>query len=394
MPKRSSPSLNAMFGEVGQVKEVTELKDKVGELEAEIERLRAEQSQSSSEENTELQKKIEELTIQLAERGGVHEITLDRIQLDPEQPRQIYPESIINERAESLRREGQLSPVILIPLDDGTYRLFDGHLRHMAAPRAGLETLKAVFRKASDPIETFDRQLTTSIQSEKLHDLDLAAALIKLIHHRTGLAIDDIPSLTSNAVYRLRRSGNLRNLPSIQSAAVDIQLQWLQNQGLEDVQQQIFQIILGKSLNPATINSHAFPLLKLPKDVQEAMKRGLEPSKAKEIAKLTSEKLNTSKASATKIRKSLADEALDSLMPLSEVKKRVRSLIQENRKKASSSSTDTSGQSVDQAIAYLSNFDSMVDTIDAPDELEALRLTLTDQLKRIEEKLQGLTKRT
>ncbi|TBR56925.1 hypothetical protein B4U84_26130 [Westiellopsis prolifica IICB1] len=61
--------------------------------------------------------------------GGVHEIEIQRIKPDPEQPRQTFPLYQLQERAESLRRHGQKTPIVLIPQPQSEYILFDGELR-------------------------------------------------------------------------------------------------------------------------------------------------------------------------------------------------------------------------------------------------------------------------
>jgi ParB family chromosome partitioning protein len=120
---------------------------------------------------------------QLATQGGVHEIAINLIDPDPVQPRQTFPQLVIQERAESLRRQGQKNPIVLIPQLDGRYKLFDGELRWRSAPLAGMRKLKAVFlpkEEAPDEVVVFEGQIVSSIHSEKLHDLDLAAALIRV----------------------------------------------------------------------------------------------------------------------------------------------------------------------------------------------------------------------
>lgn len=387
-------SVSSMFAPTHQSREVSGLKDRVAELEAEIAHLRTQQPIGfTADDKVDLEQRIAELTDQLATRGGVHEVSIELIQPDPDQPRTIYPESVIHERAESLRREGQHSPIILIPLDDGQYRLFDGHLRRFAAPLAGLNTLKAVFREDSDPIERFDQQLTTSIQSEKLHDLDLAAGLIRLIGYRSKLTATDIPALTNSALQRLKRMGTVGKLKSLQAATADAQKQWLQEQGLEEKQQQVLQVILGKGLNPVSINSNAFPLLRLPNDVQEAIRQGLEASKAKALGQLTAEKLETTPAIAKKLRKRLIQDALKEQLSLSVIRRRIRELIRESTAQPAEPPTHApDGQrSIRQSVQQVKGLlDGMaIDPLQDRSHLEALKKALEEQLSQVQQLLGG-----
>lgn len=393
MPAKKSMSVSSMFATTHQSKEVSGLRDRVAELEAEIDQLRSQQApEFTAAEKDTLEQRIAELAEQLAHRSGVHEIPLASIQPDPDQPRTIYPESVIHERAESLRREGQLSPVILIPLENGQYRLFDGHLRQFAAPLAGLTTLKAVFRADSDPIDRFDQQLTTSIQSEKLHDLDLAAGLIRLISYRTELSSADIPTITNSALQRLKRMGTVSQLKRLQSATAEEQKQWLEQQGLEAKQQQVLQVILGKGLNPVSVNTNAFPLMRLSTDLQDAMRQGLEASKAKVIGQLTPEKLETTAAIATRLRKKLIQETLREQLSLSMIRQRVRDLIHESTSPDPSATRAGQGhrsvsQSVQQVKGLLQGI--AIDPQQDRASLEALKTALEEQLKQVQQLLNG-----
>lgn len=321
--------MSQLFAPTQQAQEVLGLKDRVAELEAEIEQLR---SKAQSHVNaTELEQKIAELTKELAQRSGVHEIPIEKIHPDPDQPRTIFPQSVIESRAKSLREEGQLTPVILIPLENGEYRLFEGELRWRSAPFAGMTHLKAVFRAPTDdPVATFDRQMTTSIQTEKLHGLDLANGLLRLLSYKYPEFKDrlhEVPGILNAAIQRLKRMKKLSELDRLQTATAEQQQQWLDLAGLRDEEKKILLVVLGKQLNPASVNANILPLIKLPKDVQQVMERGLDASKARVLAKLTPERLRVETSKAIALRESLATEALDQNWSLSQLQHKVQEVI-------------------------------------------------------------------
>ncbi len=327
MPK--ARPVSQLFAGAQQSHGTLQLKDRVVELEEEIERLR---NLDGSSESAELERQIQELTKELAQKGGEHEIPIDLIQPDPNQPRTIFPESIIEARAKSLKEDGQLTPVILIPLEDGTYRLFEGALRHLAAPRAGMTHLRAVFRRTNDDlIEIFDRQVTTSIQAEKLHGLDLAKALVKLIIGRYPEfqnVEEEIPSFLNASIQRLKRAGKVHEFDKLTSATAESQQQWLASADLREDERKVLRVILGKQLNPASVNANIIPLLKLPEDIQDAMCKGLEASKAKEVAKLTAQRLQVDERQVITLRQTIAQEALDQQWSLATLQKRIQKEIQ------------------------------------------------------------------
>jgi len=366
----ASPSLNG------------NLEDKVRMLEEEIETLRA--HQSSSEEQEALEQKIAELTAQLEERGGVHEIEVEKIQLDPNQPRTIYPQSVINIRAESLRKEGQLTPVILIPLENGEYRLFDGHLRRIAAPIAGLTHLKAVLRIEEDPAITFDQQLSTSIQSEKLHGLDLAYGLIKLMqYYDAALSEQQIPTILNTTIQKLKRFGKDSELERLQSTSLEEQQSWIESLDLDRQQRFVLEVILGKSLNPASINVNIFPLLKLPMDIQSAMREGLEASKARELGKLTATRLKLNEMEAIALRKSLAQEAIAQQWSLSILRQKIKDATQPKEE-----AKPRPAQRIVEKVQGL--FDGIaIDPYQDRAELEELEKQLQEQLAKVRSLLQA-----
>lgn len=290
------------------------LQERIQSLELEIETLR------NGGQANELEARIEELTQQLAS-GGERQIPIDSIHPDPNQPRTIFPESVIAARAKSLRENGQLNPIILVQVDDG-YQIFDGELRWRAASQAGLETLRAVFMPHSDSdVEVFDRQLVTGLESQKLHPLELAIALKKLTLMRYPSLdeyAEEFPSLLNSAFLKIRRQDKVAELESIRIADSVEQSDWVESlEGLSYPQQIILKVILGKQLNPGSVSVNVFPLLNLPEDLQKAAQRhGIDASKIRELAKVSDEG----------DRAKLIKQVLDEDMPLSEIKAQVKQL--------------------------------------------------------------------
>jgi ParB family transcriptional regulator, chromosome partitioning protein len=314
-----------------QAQEIYQLKAKIDELEAELKQSRS--NVVPSDLKKELETRVEELTRQLTAVSGEHEIAIALIDPDPDQPRKSFPQSVVQERAESLRRHGQQTPIILIPRSTGRYSLFEGELRTRGATLLGWEKLRAVFLlEASLPSqdEVLERQLITSIHSSRINDLDLAETIVRLLVHRhPSLEAENIPRLLQSALYQLDRSGQLSELEQIRIANESTQQQWLSDLNLKDSdEQKILALLLWLQLNPNSVKAHVFPLLNLPDDLKQAIRQvGIEPSKARELNKLSSEFLGGTDDNALKIRSQMLQKVIEEKLSLSQIKTLVKDTL-------------------------------------------------------------------
>lgn len=375
--------MKQLFGDAGQSQQLHQLRGRVEELEAEIAQLRA--AALGFEEKAALEQRIEELSTQLATSGGVHEISINLIDPDQSQPRQTFPETIVQERVESLRRQGQKTPVVLIPQSNGRYTLFDGELRWRAASLLGWATLKAVLLskdEALDEADIFEGQLVTSIHSQKLHDLDLATALLRLIVHKHPSLREqsaEIPKILNTAYRRLERERKHLELGQIRIAEQRVQSQWLETAGFKEVgEQAIFTVILGLQLNPISINNNIFPLLKLASDLKQVIKmEGLDASKAKELNRLSAEQLHLDNAAALQIRTSATQQVIREKLSVSKVKELVNDLIARYSKEPSNKPS---------VVAKLTKAvqDTKIEPTTQPEELKTLENALREKLAEIQ----------
>lgn len=81
--------------------------------------------------------------------GGVFDVSLDRIQANPAQPRKTFDEGELRTLAANLKLLGQLQPAVVRPVDGepGRYLLVMGERRWRAAQLAGLPTLQCILRQ-------------------------------------------------------------------------------------------------------------------------------------------------------------------------------------------------------------------------------------------------------
>ena len=105
------------------------------------------------------------------------EISLDKMRPNPNQPRRRFEG--LEELAQSLRDEGQLTPVLVRPNGDG-YELVSGERRWRAAKLAGLEVLRAEVRELTDEL-AYRLSLIENVARANLTPIEEAQAFRKLI---------------------------------------------------------------------------------------------------------------------------------------------------------------------------------------------------------------------
>ena len=112
--------------------------------------------------------------------SAISEIEVSRIAPNPEQPRRDFDETSLEELATSIKELGVVQPLTLRLTDDGTYQIIAGERRWRAATKAGLNTVPAYVRTASDS-EVTEMALIENIQREDLNAVEVALAFKKLI---------------------------------------------------------------------------------------------------------------------------------------------------------------------------------------------------------------------
>ena len=112
--------------------------------------------------------------------SAINEIEIDKIDPNPDQPRRNFDEESLQELAISIRELGIVQPLSLRMNADGRYQIIAGERRWRAAALAGLPTVPAYVRTASDS-EVTEMALIENIQREDLNAIEVALAFKKLI---------------------------------------------------------------------------------------------------------------------------------------------------------------------------------------------------------------------
>lgn len=113
---------------------------------------------------------------------AISEIEVERISPNPDQPRTTFDSDALAELAASIGEIGIIQPLSLRKLDNGDYQIIAGERRWRAAKAAGLRSVPAYVRTASDA-EITEMALIENIQREDLNAIEVALAFNKLIEN-------------------------------------------------------------------------------------------------------------------------------------------------------------------------------------------------------------------
>ena len=114
--------------------------------------------------------------------AGGQEIAIGDIDPNPDQPRRVFQEEAIAQLAQSIRDQGVLQPILVVPGDGGRYRIVAGERRWRAARMAGLETVPCVVRDL-DIIQQMEIALIENLQREDLNPMEVAQGIRGLMQH-------------------------------------------------------------------------------------------------------------------------------------------------------------------------------------------------------------------
>ncbi|NYV68840.1 ParB/RepB/Spo0J family partition protein [Bacillus sp. Gen3] len=115
-------------------------------------------------------------------------IALDQIIRNENQPRKIFNEESIAELAESIKKDGLQSPIMVRPLN-GKYEIVQGERRYRAAQVVGLSEIDAFVKELSDE-DAFHLAVIENIQREQLTPIEEARAFLWYSHK--GLTQEEI----------------------------------------------------------------------------------------------------------------------------------------------------------------------------------------------------------
>lgn len=112
--------------------------------------------------------------------GNVIDLEIDKIEVNPFQPRTHFNEEALQELAESIKALGIIQPVTVRKLGRNQYQLVSGERRYRAAKSLDFETIPAFVRIANDQ-EALEMALVENIQRKDLDPIEIALSYQRLI---------------------------------------------------------------------------------------------------------------------------------------------------------------------------------------------------------------------
>jgi len=155
--------------------------------------------------------------------GGVLEIAVSAIELNPHQPRTRFADAPLSELADSIRAVGVLQPLLVRTVRPGAYQLIAGERRLKAAQRAGLATVPVIVRDTDDA-GSAEQALIENLHREDLGALEEAAAYEQLLED-FRLTHDQLASRVGKSRVTITNALRLLTLPaSVQQLIADQRL--------------------------------------------------------------------------------------------------------------------------------------------------------------------------
>jgi len=111
---------------------------------------------------------------------SIQEIPVGELDTNPDQPRQTFDDESIAQLADSIRDQGVLQPLLVVPSSGGRYRIIAGERRYRAGRQAGLETLPCIV-KDIDVVRQMEIALIENLQREDLNPMEAAGGIQALM---------------------------------------------------------------------------------------------------------------------------------------------------------------------------------------------------------------------
>jgi ParB family chromosome partitioning protein len=120
------------------------------------------------------------------------ELRLSQIVPNRDQPRKVFDDEALRELTDSISKHGLIQPLLVRPLDNGTYQIVAGERRWRASRLAGLDKVPVVIREMNDS-ETMEIALIENLQREDLNPIEEAAGY-KTLMESFGLTQEQVAS--------------------------------------------------------------------------------------------------------------------------------------------------------------------------------------------------------
>lgn len=110
----------------------------------------------------------------------VQELPIEQVEVNEDQPRQVFSEESIAELAETIQSHGLLQPIIVRPIGDNKYQIIAGERRYRAIKKLNWQKTPAIVKKM-DEKEAASMAVIENLQREGLTAIEEAESYRKLM---------------------------------------------------------------------------------------------------------------------------------------------------------------------------------------------------------------------
>ena len=142
---------------------------------------------------------------------NVSTLRVAEIEPNRDQPRKTFDDSAIAALADSIREHGMLQPILVRPLENGSYQIVAGERRWRAARMLGLEEVPVTIRAMTDQ-ETMQIALIENLQRENLNPIEGALGYQELMD-QFGMTQEGISKIVGRSRSAVANSLRLLQLP-------------------------------------------------------------------------------------------------------------------------------------------------------------------------------------
>ena len=195
-------------------------------------------------------------------------VAVTAIRLPPQQPRRYFDPDKLEQLVLSIKEHGILEPLLVRPRPGSEYELVAGERRYRAAQKLGLAEVPVVIRKLTDE-EALALSLIENLHREDLNPVEETEGILQLLSLKLNMAVEETISL----IYRMQNEAKGKVTQNV-----------LGSQSGEEVKSLFDSLGL---MSWESFASSRLPLLKLPTEVLDALRRGeIEYTKATAIARV------------------------------------------------------------------------------------------------------------
>ena len=304
-------------------------------------------AQQSTSKIQELKQKIKELEASDSTKAstGKFLVLIDKIK-PSKQCRQTFTESAIQKRMRSLSREGQLDPLVLVPLSElendaeKLYQIEDGEVTWRAAKRlveqgdSSWKQLEAVLSSISERDTIHFRTLLHHLHSEGLNSLDRAESIITEINLQLQIETEAAIKLLRNIVYRSSRDAMIAEAIALYSQEKRSQ-KYLEQQ-LEPAQVKLISLLDRLQVEIKSFVNNDLGMLALAETLKTAIReKDLPCHQAKLINKLNSKNLSGDEQKISQIRNEALEYVLTNKLSVAKTREYINQIIEEQGRKKS-----------------------------------------------------------